>query len=486
MAAPIGPFFLGPTEILALINLLRKNYQVPHDPDNNDWRKLTVDVLIPTYNEQRRIGQCLRGLEQQSVQPNRVFIIDDASSDQTTQIAADFSQTFDYPIEIIKRDKQEGKTPSLSYVAHHSTADVLFVLDGDTILQSTDYIARVLDAIASSDRVASACGTVKSINKKNIRALFPEDGKLANFLSKHQHKEVSKHGEGYISRYRNVLYTLLQRFVYRSQIRSMGTLINPLGCAVGYRRERLKAIFDRYAYDLGCDLTYAEDVFFGFSFNSEGYRNFQLEDITCVTQDPSLPKVVKQTYIWSSSFFQSCYLFIPLVLTPLKCWRFLFKRKRKKIDRDLNQNQSLAENNTADNYFGTGSLETTYPLPDQPALSTAHHELPLGQDYTRRYGRPIGWYIFLTLLQKMTFPAVITYLVFVRLWLVLGITLTLETLIVGTIVFITSDKKEKLSHALSTVLVFPIRYLSIFFDIFVFIKFLLDIVMGKKLRRWRK
>jgi hypothetical protein len=79
--------------------------------------------------------------------------------------------------------------------------------------------------------------------------------------------------------YRECLYVFLQRFVYHGQMVLFGSITNPVGCAVAYRRKYIKDLFDRYEPLFGDDLTNSEDIFIGFALNSEGYRNVQLNDV---------------------------------------------------------------------------------------------------------------------------------------------------------------------------------------------------------------
>ena len=47
---------------------------------------------------------------------------------------------------------------------------------------------------------------------------------------------------GVTNLYREVLYLFLQRFIYRGQMVFFGTIPNPVGCAVAYRRKYVEAL----------------------------------------------------------------------------------------------------------------------------------------------------------------------------------------------------------------------------------------------------
>jgi hypothetical protein len=111
---------------------------------------------------------------------------------------------------------------------------------------------------------------------------------------------------GVTNLYREVLYLFLQRFVYRGQMVFFGTITNPVGCAVAYRRKYVERLFDHFGPTLGDDLTNSEDIFIGMGMLDEGYRNIQLTDVYARTVEPLCYRLPRQVYLWSSSFLQSC------------------------------------------------------------------------------------------------------------------------------------------------------------------------------------
>ena len=129
---------------------------------------------------------------------------------------------------------------------------------------------------------------------------------------------------GVTNLYREVLYLFLQRFVYRGQMVFFGTITNPVGCAVAYRRKYVAALFDLVGPKLGDDLTNSEDIFIGMGMLNEGYRNIQLTDVYARTVEPPCTRLIRQVYLWSSSFLQSCFYYDDLLRSPfraLKRWR---------------------------------------------------------------------------------------------------------------------------------------------------------------------
>ena len=160
----------------------------------------------------------------------------------------------------------------------------------------------------------------------------------STFASRHSggnrpHEWLHDLATGVTNLYREVLYVFLQRFVYQGQMVFFGTITNPVGCAVAYRRKYVERLFDHFGPLLGDDLTNSEDIFIGLAMLNEGYRNIQLTDVTARTVEPEVQNLPKQVYLWSSSFLQSCYYFDPLLKSPFKALKRRLRGDGERINR---------------------------------------------------------------------------------------------------------------------------------------------------------
>lgn len=68
---------------------------------HNSSHPTDVDVIIPVYNGQQYILAALRSVEQQTVKPKRIILIDDGSTDQTAEIIQQYRGTVS--LEYIKK-----------------------------------------------------------------------------------------------------------------------------------------------------------------------------------------------------------------------------------------------------------------------------------------------------------------------------------------------------------------------------------------------
>ena len=297
---------------------------------NEDWRQARVDVVIPAFNEAQTIVLCLAGLLRQTLRPRRMILVDDGSTDGTIVSARAFCEQNGLELIAIQRRKPIGKTPTIKRQAREFDSDVEFILDGDTVLESPNYIERTVQELYQGVGIASACGTVLPLRRRDRRAIAA-DAAVQRFAANvplpqplRDEATMPMLLRGVTNLYREVLYLFLQRFVYRGQMVFFGTITNPVGCAVAYRRKYVEALFDHVGPMLGDDLTNSEDIFIGMAMLNEGYRNIQLTDVYARTVEPPCTRLPRQVYLWSSSFLQSCFYYDDLLRSPLRAlkrWR---------------------------------------------------------------------------------------------------------------------------------------------------------------------
>ena len=405
----------------------------------------------------------LDSLLNQTVRPHKIILVDDGSQDHTLDYARRFARDNDLALDVIRREHSVGKTPTLKYQARNSDADVELVLDADTALESSNFIERVVQELYQGVGIASACGIVKPMREKDRRERI-QSARISSFLSAHEDISIYQPGQSWWHRlnrnitnlYRGELYAFLQRFVYRGQMNNFGSITNPVGCAVAYRRKYIQNLFDEYEPILGDDLTNSEDIFIGFAFLSQGYRNIQLQDVSVLSLEPEARNLPKQIYLWSSSFFQSCYYFDDLMRSPFK------SLKRWKHRRDEANNPEIQ---------------------NKRKIKEAYRQ-PFGSAFTKQYGRPMGWVIFASAAEKVFFPAAIIIMALLQWWEALAVTLIAETaLSVGLMAALNKD--ERMKTIIKGLLMTPVRYLSLLYDAVTMTRFAADLWLTGN-RGWRK
>ncbi len=454
-------FVISPNSVLSIIGLL-------HGPDRteptpvDDWHDATVDVVIPALNEEKNILLCLSSVARQTMKPKRIILIDDGSSDRTLELARDFCAINGMDLTAIPRQRSIGKTPTIKRQAREFDSDVEFILDGDTILESDNYIERTVEELYKAVGIACACGTIMPLREKD-RQREMNNARVEKYLASQPDLNL-KTLDGLFGKvqrtvsnlYRDTLYMFLQKFIYHGQMVFFGSMTNPIGCAVAYRRKYIVDLFDKYEPILGDDLTNSEDIFIGFALLAKGYRNIQLMDVYARSEEPEFRWIPRQIYMWSSSFLQSCFYFDVLLRSPFKAIKRYRHHKEIEKNRDIQENRKIKE-------------------PYRQAF---------GHEYTEEYGRPIGWVLLISALEKVSFPGVITLMTVLQLWEPLILTMLAETLLCLTILGIIS-KGQRLEYICKGLLVTPIRYLSIIFDLLTILLFAVQLWVFRD-RRWRK
>ena len=411
--AAVPYFILSPSTILSLIELFKGPDKTVPTPAE-DWRQATVDVVIPALNEEGYIVRTLASVMKQTLKPQRVILVDDGSQDQTVARAEAFAAESGLALTTIRREKPIGKTPTIKRQAREFDSDVEFILDGDTMLESENYIERTVQELYQAVGIASACGTILPLRRRDRRAI-DRTPVIRAFNDAHPRHDT-RNSQGWLNDaanggtnlYREVLYIFLQRLIYRGQMAFFGTISNPVGCAVAYRRKYVKAMFDYFTPQLGDDLTTSEDIFIGFAMLNEGYRNVQLTDVCARTVEPKLTRLPYQLYLWSSSFLQSLWYFDALAKSPLKA----FRRSRK--------GPPGRSRTTGGDTVPSGSGRERRRIQEP-------YRQAFGRVRTRNDGRPAGWILLLGAVEKIGLPVGMLLMVIFRNWYGLLLTMAVDT-----------------------------------------------------------
>src|SRR4249919_498398 len=457
-------FVLSPNALLSAVGLLRGPDKTIPTPAQ-DWRAAIVDVVIPAFKEEDNIIHCLASIARQTFAPRNIILVDDGGKDRTVPRAREFAAAAGLNLTVIERASSIGKTPTIKRQAREFDCDVEFILDGDTFLESPDYIERCVQELYQGIGIASACGTILPMRPKDRHALaqtpeFQRWHGAPTYDDPHARRGALHSAWWSITNiYRECLYLFLQRFVYKGQMVFFGSITNPVGCAVAYRRKYIADLFDHYEPLFGDDLTNSEDIFIGFALNYEGYRNIQLQDVQARSEEPEVQRLPRQIYLWSSSFLQSCYYFDALLRTPFKAVKRWRKTRRDKASGEA---QRIAE---------MRKIKEQY-------------RQPFGRQYTLDYGRPIGWAMFLSAFEKIAFPTALVIMLILRMWEALAVTLVAELAVSMTVLFVVS-RGARIATVLKGIAITPLRYGLMVADTLTILRFATDLwITGN--RKWRK
>jgi len=119
-------------------------------------QKKSVTFYVPCYNAERFIAACIEGILAQSYPISEVLIIDDGSSDKTSEIANR------YPVRIIRHEKNLGLSSSRNTAIKHARGEYIASVDADVVADK--YWLEYLIMIFDDDTVGGADGRLLEAN----------------------------------------------------------------------------------------------------------------------------------------------------------------------------------------------------------------------------------------------------------------------------------------------------------------------------------
>lgn len=134
---------------------------------NHDLNKSLVSIIIPAYNAEKTISECILSVLNQSYSNWEMIIIDDGSVDGTLEICSRFAKE-DSRI-IICTEKQSGVSAARNKGLDLAHGDYICFIDADDYIPSNSILKR-LEAIQGTDMVFGAY--VKVGSETNINANF--------------------------------------------------------------------------------------------------------------------------------------------------------------------------------------------------------------------------------------------------------------------------------------------------------------------------
>jgi glycosyltransferase involved in cell wall biosynthesis len=87
-----------------------------------------LSVIIPAYNAREHLGQCLDAVLKSSYTSYEIIVVDDASTDNTAQIALDKG------VILLKRSQRSGPAAARNDAALRARGDILFFVDADVLV----------------------------------------------------------------------------------------------------------------------------------------------------------------------------------------------------------------------------------------------------------------------------------------------------------------------------------------------------------------
>ena len=124
---------------------------------------MKVSIIIPTYNEQKVIGECLESLKKQTYKDIEIIIVDDGSVDNTIKLIKN--------IKGVKSFAQDHKGPgsARNLGAAHAQGDILVFVDADMTFDK-DFISELTRPIREEKTLGTFSKDELVSNNNNIWA----------------------------------------------------------------------------------------------------------------------------------------------------------------------------------------------------------------------------------------------------------------------------------------------------------------------------
>ena len=111
-----------------------------------------VSVIIPVYNGEKYIKNCLENVLSQTYKNLEIIVVDDGSIDRSAEIAAE------YPVKIVAHERNSGLSAARNTGIDNAQGDYIHFMDVDDLL-NTNFYKNMVEAIENTD-ADIACSSV--------------------------------------------------------------------------------------------------------------------------------------------------------------------------------------------------------------------------------------------------------------------------------------------------------------------------------------
>jgi glycosyltransferase involved in cell wall biosynthesis len=103
----------------------------------------TVSIVIPAYNEERRIRACVVAAIEQTEPADEIIVVDNRSTDRTVAILESLRIDYpDAPLRIFRQDVEQGLVPTRNFGLDRALGEVIGRIDADSVIEP-DWVAEV-------------------------------------------------------------------------------------------------------------------------------------------------------------------------------------------------------------------------------------------------------------------------------------------------------------------------------------------------------
>jgi glycosyltransferase involved in cell wall biosynthesis len=145
---------------------------------------MKISVVIPVYNGEKYIAQCLENVLCQTYKDLEVIVINDGSTDRTAEIAAT------YPVKLINQENR-GLSLARNRGAEEVTGDYIHFMDVDDFI-NRDYYKNMAEAISGTEADMAFGGYIDE-GRRGLSVFFDDKLVLTNLEDKMMETRVGLH-----------------------------------------------------------------------------------------------------------------------------------------------------------------------------------------------------------------------------------------------------------------------------------------------------
>lgn len=132
---------------------------------------MTLSVIIPFYNAEETLADCLESLIAQTVPPFEVILVDNGSTDRSFSIAEKFLKEERLAKWRLVRELRQGSEYARNTGAAQAAGEILAFTDSDCVADP-DWISEITRAFQSHPEAAAVAGRVRGYPPKNLVQKF--------------------------------------------------------------------------------------------------------------------------------------------------------------------------------------------------------------------------------------------------------------------------------------------------------------------------
>jgi len=130
---------------------------------------MTVSIILPNYNHANYLQTSLSAIFSQSLAPNEVIVVDDASKDNSLEVLSNYSNSHSN-LKVLKNEKNLGPIKSVNRGIEIATGDYLAFCSADDFIKP-NFLEVMVNCLARNPKIAICTSDFCTFNGDDIKNL---------------------------------------------------------------------------------------------------------------------------------------------------------------------------------------------------------------------------------------------------------------------------------------------------------------------------